>query len=391
MCTPKSAKEPPLPFICQPFRCWASLEGKRYLAQVRVSFLCLVAALLIGSSWARAETPSMSLELSSLFTEFDHPDSPGACVMVIRNGKVILKQAYGLADLEQGVPCRTNTNFRLASVTKQFTAMAVLILAERKKLSVNERLTDLLPEFPKWGEQITVRHLLTHTSGVIDYEDIIPKGTELPVLDRDVLRLLKNQKETYFAPGSKFRYSNSGYALLAQIVEIRSGMTFARFLEQNIFQPLKMNATVAYEEGISVIANRAYGYSPKEAASFKRTDQSLTSSVLGDGGIYSSIGDLFKWDQALYTSKLVKAKTLSLAFTPAIPSEHANTDYGFGWYISSYRGLREVWHSGNTMGFTSRITRFPEKRFSIVILCNRSDAKIAEMPHQIADRLLFTP
>ena len=303
-------------------------------------------------------------------------------------GKVVLAKGYGLANLEAKIPCATNTNFRLASVTKQFTAMAVMILAERKKVSLDERLPDFFPEFPAYGNQITVRQLLTHTSGLLDYEDLIPKGTEIPVLDRDVLRLLLQQDKTYFPPGTKYRYSNSAYALLALIVEARSGNTFARFLQENIFRRLNMSHTLAYEKGLSVVPNRAYGYSP-DAGGFKRTDQSLTSSVLGDGGIYSSVADLYQWDQALYTDKLVSLKMLKLAFTPGPPTEHPDTGYGFGWFVGQYRGLREIWHSGTTLGFTTRIARFPSKKFTVIILTNRTEARIAEFPHRIADWYLF--
>jgi len=174
------------------------------------------------------------------------------------------------------------------------------------------------------------------------------------------------------------------------MVEARSGSTFAQFLKQNIFCPLKMAHTLAYEQGLSVIPNRAYGYSP-DGAGFKRTDQSLTSSVLGDGGIYSSVADLRKWDQALYTSKLVSPKMLKLAFTPAVETDHPNTGYGFGWYIGAYRGLKEIWHSGTSLGFTTRIARFPEKRFTALILTNRNEARLAEIPHRIADAYLFAP
>ena len=167
----------------------------------------------------------MTTKLDVLFADYARPGSPGASVMVIQSGKVLLAKGYGLANLEERIPCGINTNFRLASVTKQFTAMSVLILAERKSLSLDERLTECFPEFPAYGSRITVRHLLTHTSGLIDYEEVIPKGTEVPVLDRDVLRLLMRQDETYFPPGAKYRYSNSAYALLALIVEARSGNT----------------------------------------------------------------------------------------------------------------------------------------------------------------------
>jgi len=343
--------------------------------------------LSIHAASQRADT--LTPKLDDLFQEFSQPGSPGASVVIIHDGKIALAKGYGLANLEEKVPCGTNTNFRLASVTKQFTAMSVLILADRKQLSLDEPLTDFFPEFPAYGRQITVRHLLTHTSGLLDYEDLIPEGTELPVLDRDVLRLLMQQDKTYFPPGAKYRYSNSGYSLLALIVEARSGNTFARFLQENIFGPLKMKHTLAYEKGLSVVPNRAYGYSA-DGSSFKRTDQSLTSSVLGDGGIYSSVADLYQWDQALYTDKLISRKLLKLAFTSATAAERPDTGYGFGWFIGQYRGLREIWHSGNTIGFTTRIARFPDKHFTVIILANRNEAKIGEFPHRIADWFLFS-
>lgn len=326
--------------------------------------------------------------LDSLFAEFDQPNSPGASVMVIRDGKILLARGYGLANLEEKLPCRPETNFRLASVTKQFTAMAIMILAEQKKLSFDERLTDFFPGFPEYGRSITLRHLLSHTSGLIDYEDVIPKGTTIPVLDQDVLRLLMQQDQTYFPPGTKYRYSNSAYALLALIVEARSGSTFARFLKQHIFDPLKMTNTVAYEAGLCTVPYRAYGYSTR-ASGFERTDQSLTSSVLGDGGIYSSVTDLYKWDHALYTTRLVSRKMLEQAFTPGPQTDLPDTHYGFGWYLGTYRGLKEIWHRGTTRGFTTRIARFPEKKFTVIILTNRNEADIAKLPYRIVDHYLF--
>ena len=350
----------------------------------KLQFLSAIFLMTVFSGSAMSAQDMQIHEVDKLFSEYDRPNSPGASVMVIQNGKILLAKGYGLANVEEKIPCATNTNFRLASVTKQFTAMAVMILADRKKLWLGENLTDFFPEFPEYGRKITVRHLLTHTSGLIDYEDVIPKGTEIPVLDRDVLRLLMQQNKTYFPPGTKYKYSNSGFALLAQIVEVRSRNTFAHFLKQNIFAPLKMKNTMAYEQGISQVPDRAYGYS-EEGTSFKRTDQSLTSSVLGDGGIYSSVEDLYHWDQALYTSKLVSAKMLKLAFTAQTKTDEPNVGYGFGWMIGEYRGLKEIWHSGNTRGFSTRIARFPEKKFSVIILTNRNEAKISELPHRIAD------
>ena len=168
----------------------------------------------------------------------------------------------------------------------------------------------------------------------------------------------------------------------------RSGLTFARFLQQNIFRPLKMKGTLAYEGGVSVVENRAYGYSAA-AGGFKRTDQSLTSSVLGDGGIYSSVADLYRWDQALYTDKLVSRKLLQQAFAPGPATDLPDTRYGFGWYISQYRGAREIWHRGSTIGFSTRLVRFPEQQFTVIILTNRDEAGITEFAHRLADWYLF--
>lgn len=337
---------------------------------------------------AAALTPDQTARIDALFQPFDRADAPGMSVLVLHAGKPVFARGYGLADLAACVPCSTNTNFRLASVTKQFTAMAILMLAERKKLSLDERLTDFFPEYPAHGQAITVRHLLTHTSGLLDYEDAIPEGTTIAVLDQDVLRILLRQEKTYFPPGTQYRYSNSAYALLALIVEQRSGQTFAHFLKQHIFAPLKMTRTLAYEEGLSVVANRAYGHSPA-GDRFQRTDQSLTSSVLGDGGVYSSALDLAKWDAALYTTKLVSRKTLQEAFTPAIATDKPRRSYGFGWYLGEYRGVRAIWHSGETRGFRTRLSRLPEKKFTVILLANRSDVVLEELSNKIADIVLF--
>jgi CubicO group peptidase (beta-lactamase class C family) len=347
----------------------------------------LIATTLMAKSAAAIPT-NTTAQIDALFRDFDHPNAPGASVLVIHNGKPVFAKGYGVANLEAKTPCTTNTNFRLASVTKQFTAMAVLLLVERKQLTLDETLPAFFPEFPAYGRQITVRQLLTHTSGLVAYEDEIPEGTTLPVLDRDVLRLLMQQNQTHFAPGTQYRYSNSGYALLALIVEVRSGQPFARFLRENIFQPLKMVNTLAYEPGYAPVANRAYGHTLRSNG-WQRTDQNLTSSVLGDGGIYSSVADLAKWDQALYKPKLISEALLRQACTPATPTDQPGRSYGFGWYLTEYRGVKVVYHSGETIGFRTRLVRFPEKKFTVIILANRADARLEEFPLRIADWVVF--
>jgi CubicO group peptidase (beta-lactamase class C family) len=348
-------------------------------------------------------------KVDSLFREYDRRDVPGASVIIIKDRKVLFKKAYGAANLEDKIASTSGTNYRLASVTKQFTAMAIMILAERKKLSYDSRLTDFFPGFPEYGRQITVRHLLNHTSGLLAYEDLIPGGTTTPLADNDVLQMMKQleppaqagsvnnvanasrQAATpvlYFPPGSRFRYSNTGFVLLGLIVEKVSGKSFPEFLRQNIFQPLGMKHTRFYQRvDQSDDRRRAYGYT-KQGDAFVRTDQSLTSSTQGDGAIYSSVDDLYKWDQALYTTRLVKAETLRQAFTPGI-AINEKSGYGFGWFIENRRGMRMIWHSGNTIGFSLLIRRFPDQRFTLIVQTNRNDALLAEIADKI-DKLYLS-
>jgi CubicO group peptidase (beta-lactamase class C family) len=290
-----------------------------------------------------------------------------------------------MADLERNVPCSTNTNFRLASVTKQFTAMAVLILSERGKLSLNDKLLKYFPEFPAYGHDITIRHLLTHTSGIIDYEDVMPAGLVIPLSDRDVLHLVCKQSKTYFTPGSDFRYSNSGYALLALLVEVVSGQKFAAFLKDNIFQPVGMANTVAYEATVSAVPNRALGYT-KNGSTSDLSDQSLTSAVLGDGGIYSSVVDMAKWDAALYTDTLISRKLLEEAFTPhSKKSDFDKSGYGYGWYVGLSRDSKHIWHYGSTCGFSTKIERYPEKKLTVIVLSNLRNADLSVLTEKLVD------
>ncbi|HEX2122100.1 MAG TPA: serine hydrolase domain-containing protein [Thermoanaerobaculia bacterium] len=296
--------------------------------------------------------------VDALLRDYDG-DVPGASVLVIDDGRVVVRKAYGLADVKAKRPAMPATNYRLASITKQFTAAAILEL----NLNLDDDIRKWLPSLPVQG--VTVRHLLTHTSGLIDYEDVIPEGTTAQLRDADVLRLLELQDRTYFTPGTSYRYSNSGYALLALIVEKASGQSFATFLRGRIFRPLRMHNTVAFEDGVSSVPNRAYG-TPR--------DQSLTSAVLGDGGIYSSVDDLAKWDAALYDPKY------EIAFAPRTKTDDPSVEYGFGWRISRHRGERMVWHSGETSGFRNVLIRFPARKLTVILLTNRADGE----PYRIA-------
>ena len=296
-------------------------------------------------------------------------EGPGASVLVVRDGEVVLEKSYGLAELETRRRATPRTAYRLASVTKAFTAAAVLLLAADGALALDDPVRRWLPELPDDAAgAVTLRHLLTHTSGVVDYEDLMPAGTTVPLRDADVLRLLSGERRTCFAPGSDYRYSNSGYALLALVVERASGQSFQAFLARRIFRPLGMTGAVAHVEGESVVAERAYGYS-YEDGHWVRTDQSMTSAVLGDGGIYASIEDLARWDAAWNDDRLLPAAARAAALAPATRTDEAEVAYGYGWRITG----DTVWHSGETIGFRNVVVRWPGARTSVVVLTNRND------------------
>lgn len=327
-----------------------------------------------------------SEQVDQLFADYAGA-RPGAAVLVVKNGETIFKKAYGLANVEESVAATTAHNFRLASVTKQFTAMCILQLVEAGKLQYETTLAEIFPEFPAYGRAITLRHLLQHTSGLIDYEDVIPDSITRQVSDNDVLALMRAQDSTYFAPGTKYRYSNSGYAVLAMIVEKLSGQSFATYLREHIFAPLGMANTVAYENGISEVPQRAMGYRMEEEQ-IVFSDQSQTSAVLGDGGIYSSVEDLSKWDRALYTNQLVSAATLAQAFTRGTLPDGAPMEYGFGWFIDEYRGHERVRHSGSTCGFRNELQRYPVSQSAVIILTNRAAPEVEALANKLADIFL---
>jgi CubicO group peptidase (beta-lactamase class C family) len=346
---------------------------RRTRAGAIVLWLCLLAAC---ARPVRDAAPSVD-DLMQRYTG----NVPGAALLVLRDGEAVVARGYGYADLERRIAVSPRSNFRLASLTKQFTAAAILLLAEDGVLSLDDPLRRWLPSLPDAVDAVTLRHLLSHTSGLVDYEDVMAPDTAVPLRDADVLRLLDSQPRTYFAPGSRWRYSNSGYALLALVVGRASGQDFASFLRARIFAPLKMDATVALEEGRSRVADRAYGYSDIDGA-WQRTDQSLTSAVLGDGGIYSSITDLAKWDAALYDDRLLSDASRELAFAPRTKSDDPAVDYGYGWRVSG----DTLWHSGESIGFRNVIVRAPSQRLTVVLLSNRNDPEPYATAQAIAAR-----
>lgn len=348
-------------------------------------------------------TPSTQVgasQIDSVFASLKSTNAPGAAVLVVQNGQPVFRQGYGVTDLRTPHPIDAETDFRLASFTKQFTAMCIMLLVRDGKMHYDDHLTDFFPEFPAYGKSITVRNLLNHTSGLPDYEELLDRqypntpDEQIPQIhDAGVLKLLERQTSGKFPAGIKWEYSNSGYVTLGLIVEKVSGKPFGQFLHDRIFAPLKMDNTLAYEKGKNEVPHRAYGHT-KEKEGWRETDQSSTSATLGDGGIYTSIDDLAKWDRALRDYTLLSESEMLPALTPVVPSGGpANSNdgpvsYGFGWFLSPYKGHKRMWHDGETMGFRTTIQRFPDDDLTVIILANRTDVNPEQLALKVADLFL---
>jgi CubicO group peptidase (beta-lactamase class C family) len=363
----------------------------------------LIGMLVLCGGLAIAGTP---LRVESIFGRFAGRNAPGMAVFVRKDGRTVFQRGYGVRDLRTRAPIGARTDFRLASCTKQFTAMAVMLLVHDGKLRYDERLTDILPGFPEYARAITVRHLLTHTSGLPDYEDLMAGGpwTESrQIQDDEVLALLKRAPKPKFAAGTSWAYSNSGYVVLGLIVAKVSGFPFGEFLRQRIFQPLHMGRTLVYVKGRNRVRDRAFGHT-KQGDTFIETDQSSTSATQGDGGIYSNVEDLARWDEALRNHKLLSEAEMKPALTPvrladgseprwpATPGDDnlapgKPVSYGFGWFLDPYGGRARMWHSGSTRGFSTAIERFASGKLTVLVLCNRTDVNASDLALQAADRL----
>jgi CubicO group peptidase (beta-lactamase class C family) len=356
------------------------------------------AALPVESTVAR--------KIDAIFSPLADKNSPGVAVLVRSHSGVIFQRGYGMRDARTRAPIDEHTGFRLASLTKQFTAMAVMLLVHDGKLQLDQRLTGIFPDFPAYGGAITIRHLLTHTSGLPDYEELMGPGWSPvhQIQDGDVLELLRHQSAGKFAPGTSWDYGNSGYVMLGLIVAKVLGEPFGQFLRERIFAPLHMDGTLDYVKGGDSVPNRAYGHS-KGTGGFEETDQSSTSATQGDGGIYSNLADLAKWDEALEKHTLLNEAEMSAALTPvtlangqpalwpATPggdnlAPGKPVSYGFGWFLDPYRAHPRMWHFGSTMGFGTAIERFPSDQLSVIVLCNRTDLDPGKLALLVAD-LMF--
>jgi CubicO group peptidase (beta-lactamase class C family) len=391
----------------------AGLREINVRSALSAALIILLTAAIGALLVARSSGAQIDNSIDSILSRDMQPDAPGLAALVKDHGRILFEKSYGVRELSSRAKIDPQTNFRLASFTKQFTAMAVMLLVQDRKLHYDDRLAAIFPDFPAYGKAITVGHLLTHTSGLPDYETLMEQeekakgpiwSAQHQIQDNEVLSLLEKQSAGKFAPGTSWAYSNSGYVVLGLIIAKRSGMPYREYLQRNIFAPLGMNHSVVYQKGINEVDRRAFGHS-KEKDAFVQTDQSSTSATLGDGGIYSNVVDLAKWDEALQKRTLLSEEEMAPALSPVLLVDGAqpywpkDTDsdnlapgkpvaYGYGWFLDPYEGHPRMWHSGSTMGFRTVIQRFPSGGLTIVILSNRTDLDAKALSEKIASSML---
>jgi CubicO group peptidase (beta-lactamase class C family) len=325
----------------------------------------LILLLTVNTLYAQ---PDLKTRLDAFFAGMP-ANQPGFALSIEKNGEVIYRNATGLANLDTHTPLDSLTDFRMASVTKQFTAMGILLLEKDGTLSVDDPIGRWLPELPATvGQHILIRHLLTHSSGLLDYESLIPPSQTTQVLDADVLRLLSRHDDTYFPAGSRFQYSNSGFCLLALIIERASKKSYPQFIQERIFAPLHMDSSTIYVQG-QYIPHRAMGYARDSTGHIFPSDQSVTSATKGDGGVYTSLADYAKWIRALQQNTLIAlpATLRRLKFPIG-----AGSYYAAGWFIS-LSSPQLLFHSGSTCGFANFVIQLPGDAWSIVYFSNIAD------------------
>ncbi len=335
------------------------------------------------------ESRDLERRVDSLFAEWDKPDSPGASVLIVKDGETLLKKGYGCANLEYGIPITPATVFHVASVSKQFTAMAVAMLAHEGKLSLDDRVQKYVPELPEFEQPITIRHLIHHVSGLRDQWELLTlagwRMDDVITVDH-LMKIITRQKKLNFEPGSKYLYSNSGYTLLAMIVERVSGKQFPEYVQDTILEPLGMRDSHIHYDHQRIVKNRAYSYSPKAGGGFRKSV--LSYANFGATSLFTTTEDLAKWMMNYSTAKVGGPEVISQMHETYTLTGGENTDYAFGLMQTKYKDLQVIYHGGSDAGFRSYFGYFPERGLGIIILSNASTFAGGRVAMKIADIFL---
>ena len=352
---------------------------------------CLaVAAVAAVPAALFAQTTATKPDVDAVFARFSRT-TPGCAVAVATNGSPALAKGYGTADLEHDVPITPDTIFEAGSVSKQFTAAAVLLLARDRKLSIDDPVRKYIPELPDYGQPLLIRHMLNHTSGLRDWGSVAaiagwPRTTRVHT-HAHVLEIVSHQRALNFAPGTNWSYSNTGFNLAAVIVSRVSGMPFTEFTRQRIFTPLGMTHTSWRDDYTRIVKNRAVAYTEDRASKGEFKIDMPFEDVYGNGGLLTTVGDLLKWNEN-FTRPLVGDKAfVALQQQPGKFNDGRTHGYAFGLFVGKREGLREVYHSGSTAGYSAFLTRFPDQKVSVAVLCNVA-TNATVLAHDVADQYL---
>ena len=331
----------------------------------------------------------LEAKVDQLFAEWDKPNSPGAALAVTRDGKIIYTQGYGTANLEYDIPITPTTIFDIASVSKQFAAFTITTLAHDGKLSLGDDIRMHLPDVPDFGSTITIRHLLHHTSGLRDWvQSLVIAGVAMEdvISFKHILKMVQHQKALNFEPGAAYLYSNTGYNLLAEIVERVTGDSFREWTDTNIFKPLAMTNTHFHDDHQMILKNRAYSYQVVENDQFKHAINNTTA--LGSSSLYSTVEDLAKWMLNFDNTRIGEQTVIDQMHQRGVLNNGEQISYAFGLNIGEYRTLKTVDHSGSWRGFRSHLIRFPDQKFGVVILCNLDTFNPLRLAEKVANLYL---
>ena len=331
----------------------------------------------------------LEVKVDQLFAEWNNSDSPGAALAVTKDGEIIYKQGYGTANLEYDIPITTTTIFDIASVSKQFAAFAITTLAHEEKLLLDDDIRVHLPDVPDFGNTITIRHLLHHTSGLRDWvQSLVIAGVAMEdvISFKHILKMARHQKALNFEPGAAYLYSNTGYNLLAEIVERVTGDSFREWTDANIFKPLAMVDTHFHDDHQMILKNRAYSYQAAENGEFKHAVNNTTA--LGSSSLYSTVEDLAKWILNFDNTQIGEQTVIDQMHQRGVLNSGEQISYALGLNVGEYRGLKTVGHSGSWRGFRSHLIRFPDQKFGVVILCNLDTFNPLRLAEKVADLYL---
>jgi len=352
--------------------------------------LTLTTAVLVAAVSALATQQPPAGQVDALFEEWDRPTSPGCALGVIRDGALVYARGYGSANLERGTPITPTSVFYIASVSKQFTASAAVLLALDGRLSLDDDVRQYVPELPDYGSTITVRHLLTHTSGLRDYLSLMEyagMSLEQPWEPADILALIARQEELNFAPGTQYLYSNTGYFLIPIIVERITGQPFRAFADERIFRPLGMRDSRFHDDYTRAVERRVLSYRADRDDDFELDFLEMFDQV-GSGGLLTTVEDLARWDDSFYTGVVFGTEFLEALQTRGVLANGDTIRYALGLQISDYKSVRTVSHGGSMMGFRTHLLRFPDERFSVICLCNLGGIDPGGLAYRVADRYL---